>query len=41
MFQLKKFTLLHITSSNISDTADDNVIRNAEYSLTYIDVINT
>jgi len=35
MFELK-FTLVHITSSNISDTADDNVIRHARYSLTVV-----
>jgi hypothetical protein len=35
MFELK-FTLLHITSSNTSDTADDNVIRHAGYSLTVV-----
>lgn len=36
MLQLKKFTLLLITLSNISDTADDNVIRLAGYSLSVI-----
>jgi len=36
MFQFKKFTLLHITYSNISDTADDNIIRHAGYSLAVV-----
>jgi len=36
MFEFKKFTLLHVTYSNISDTADDNVIRHAGYSLAVV-----
>jgi len=36
MFELKKFTLLHVISSNVSDTAEDDVIRQAGYSIAFV-----